>query len=133
MICKLHIFAPFYRKYFGADFSFYPALFLNQFPSYPSVHDIIAIGGDRMKITVDLNSVVPIAVIDAVNEMMYPLRVIELSDDPNEFLKQLSIYINEYSDEFSEILKQQFMVRVTERVAVDLKTQGISIVPKEDS
>ena len=133
MICKLHIFAPFYRKYFGADFSFYPALFLNQFPSYTSVHDIIAIGGDRMKITVDLNSVVPIAVIDAVNEMMYPLRVIELSDDPNEFLKQLSIYINEYSDEFSEILKQQFMVRVTERVAVDLKTQGISIVPKEDS
>lgn len=101
--------------------------------SYPSVRDIIAIGGDRMKITVDLNSVVPIAVIDAVNEMMYPLRVIELSDDPNEFLKQLSIYINEYSDEFSEILKQQFMVRVTERVAVDLKTQGISIVPKEDS
>lgn len=86
-----------------------------------------------MKITVDLNSVVPIAVIDSVNEMMYPLRVIELSDDPNEFLKQLSIYINEYSDEFSEILKQQFMVRVTERVAFDLKTQGISIIPKEDS
>lgn len=86
-----------------------------------------------MKITVDLNSVVPIAVIDAVNEMMYPLRDIELSDDPNEFLKQLRIYINEYSDEFSEILKQQFMVRVTERVAVDLKKQGISIIPKEDS
>ncbi|OTO01280.1 hypothetical protein [Enterococcus sp. 5B3_DIV0040] len=79
-----------------------------------------------MKITVDLNSVVTIAVIDSVNEMIYPIKTIELSENPDAFLKQLSIYINEYADKFSETLKQQLMVNMTKRISVDLKKQGIS-------
>ncbi|WP_269924616.1 hypothetical protein [Enterococcus innesii] len=85
-----------------------------------------------MKITVDLNAVVPRAVIDTVNEMDYPQKYIELSSDANEFMKQLKSHINEYSDEFSEILRHQLIVRATEKVAVDLKNKGIFIVSIDD-
>ena len=86
-----------------------------------------------MKITVDLNSIVPIAVIDTMNELNYPQKDIELSSNANEFMNQLRSHINEYSDEFSEILKQQFMIRVTERFAIDLNNKGNSIILEEDS
>lgn len=86
-----------------------------------------------MKITVDLNAVVPKAVIDTVNEMDYPQKDIELSSNANEFMKQLRSHINEYSDEFSEIFRHQLIVRVTEHIAVDLKNKGIVIVSIDDS
>lgn len=86
-----------------------------------------------MKITVDLNVVVPKAVIDTVNKMDCPQKDIELSGNANEFMKQLRSHINEYSDEFSEILRHQLIARVTEHVVDDLKNKGIFIVSIDDS
>ncbi|WP_269924622.1 hypothetical protein [Enterococcus innesii] len=85
-----------------------------------------------MQVTVDLNTIVAMAVVDTVVQMGFPSIYIKLSEDPHEFLKQLRVYTDEYSNDFSEILKQKIKIRASECIYTDLRKQGVSLVFKND-
>lgn len=86
-----------------------------------------------MRVSVDLNTLIAEAVVDTVVQMGFPSKYITLSEDPHEFLKQLGAYIEEYSDDFSNILKQKIKIRAYAYTCNDLKSQGVSIVLKKDT
>lgn len=86
-----------------------------------------------MQVIVDLNTIVAMAVVDTVVQMGFPSIYIKLSEDPHEFLEQLRVYTDEYSNDFSEILKQKIKVRASECVYTDLHKQGVSLVFKNNN
>jgi len=77
-----------------------------------------------MKITVDARAAMKSAVEYVLND---------LTDDPNDLLKNASDITSEYQDEFFRCLEMEFNFRLFHSISEQLADNGIHIVRKEDS
>ena len=84
-----------------------------------------------MKIPINFNEVMALAVSDVLEDLACPICEIELTDDPKNCLNEFRRLLDDYSDEFNALLKTQFMARTTQSFANQLAEHGISIIPKD--
>lgn len=58
-----------------------------------------------MKIPVNFNEVMTLAVSDVLDDLDFPICEIELTDNPKDCLNELRRSLDNYSDEFNALLK----------------------------
>lgn len=86
-----------------------------------------------MKITVDAHAAMKSAADYVLNDLECLPVEIELTDDPNDFLKNVSNIANEYRNEFVRCLEIEFNARLSQVSSQQLTDNGIHIIRQEDS
>ncbi|ENZ6560549.1 TPA: hypothetical protein ACQKY2_000938 [Enterococcus faecium] len=86
-----------------------------------------------MKITIDSRTAMKNAAEYVLNDLEYPPVEIELTEDPNDFLKIASNVAREYREEFIRCLEMEFNMRIVKNSTEQLEKHGIDIIRKEDS
>ncbi|MEQ7171942.1 hypothetical protein [Enterococcus innesii] len=88
-----------------------------------------------MKITVDARTVMKNTTDYIFDDLKYefPPVEIELTDDPNDYLKALTKITREYKDEFIRCLEMDFIMRMIMVSKERLAEHGIEIIPEKDS
>lgn len=84
-----------------------------------------------MKILINFDDVMTLAVSDVLDDLDFPICEIELTDNPKDCLNELRRLLDNYSNEFNALLKTQFIARTTQSFANQLAEHGISIIPKD--
>lgn len=86
-----------------------------------------------MKITFDARAAMKSSMEYVLNDLECLPVELELTDDPNDFLKIASDIISEYQDEFFRCLDMEFNFRLFHSISEQLSDNVIHIVRKEDS
>ncbi|MDU1988767.1 MAG: hypothetical protein E6732_06680 [Enterococcus faecalis] len=88
-----------------------------------------------MKITVDARTVMKNTTDYIFDDLKYdfPPTEIELTDDPNDYMKDLTKITREYKDEFIRCLEMDFVMRMIMDSQERLAEHGLDIITKEDS
>lgn len=88
-----------------------------------------------MKITVDARAVMKNTTDYIFDDLKYefPPVEIELTDDPNDYMKALAKITREYKDEFIRCLEMDFIMRMTKDSQERLAEHGLEIIPEKDS
>lgn len=88
-----------------------------------------------MKITVDARTVMKNTTDYIFDDLKndFPPVEIELTDDPNDYMKALTKITREYKDEFIRCLEMDFVMRMIMDSQECLAEHGIEIISKEDS
>ncbi|EGP5129989.1 hypothetical protein ER578_13220 [Enterococcus faecium] len=86
-----------------------------------------------MKVTIDSRTAMKNAAEYVLNDLEYPPVEIELTEDPNDFLKIASNVAREYREEFIRCLEMEFNIRIAKASTEQLTKHGVDIIWKEDS
>jgi len=88
-----------------------------------------------MKITVDARAAMKNTTDYIFDDLKYefPPVEIELTDDPNDYMKALAKITREYKDEFIRCLEMDFVMRMIMDSQERLAEHGLDIITKEDS
>ncbi|MGF2089702.1 hypothetical protein ACQUE3_03370 [Enterococcus casseliflavus] len=88
-----------------------------------------------MKITVDARTVMKNTTDYIFDDLKYefPPVEIELTDDPNDYMRALTKIAREYKDEFIRCLEMDFVMRMIMDSQERLAEHGLEIITKEDS
>lgn len=81
-----------------------------------------------MKVTVDLNAAMTTAFAAVLEDMEFPPKEIELTNDPNDFLQTYRTITRDYKEEFLGCLETQFISTLSKNIYDQLAEYGITIV-----